>query len=143
MKAGVAISIMLVGETVASQGYILKNKRTLWYNKSMILQWINQKVDNAADLLMENLRWLKGRGKSRGYYQMRTRAHNVAGTRGSHPLGAILVLVVVMAMEHLSHGKNLNLAVFDTDNTKYFIGAHGPWTSWHEQFSGNGRMKMD
>jgi hypothetical protein len=99
MTATVAIAILLMGETAASKGYVPKNKRN-WWNKSKILQWVNQNVDKAADLLMVNLRWLKGRGKSLGYYQMRTCARSVAGTRGSHPMGAILALAVVMAMEH-------------------------------------------
>jgi hypothetical protein len=49
---------------------------------------------------------------------MRTSARSVAGTRGSHPMGAILALAVVMAMEHRSHGKNLNLAMFDTNSSR-------------------------
>jgi hypothetical protein len=109
MTAGVAIAIMLTGEASTPQGYVPKNKRN-WWSKLTILQWINQKVDKATDLLTENLRWLKGRGKIRGYYQLMTTVRNVAGTRGSRPLGAILAVAVVMAMEHRSHAKNLNLA---------------------------------
>jgi Reverse transcriptase (RNA-dependent DNA polymerase) len=155
MAVIMALTIELEGASTEPR-HVPRSKRT-WWGK-LTIRWVNQTVDELTDMLVRNSKWLQRGTKTHRYYQTRSIAHQVAGTRGRHRLASAMAMAMVIAMEHRTNGKSLNMATFDTDsrsigidnrctacisdNTKDFIGELKPSMREIKGFGGSRTTKV-